>query len=57
MNALHDTAPLMVRMSGSGGTCFAIYGSDNEAEVAAVTIKKNHADWFVVATNSVMEGN
>jgi len=56
MSALRDTDPRLARMSGSGGTCFAIYDSDNEAEAAAATLNHNHPDWFVIATHSVMEG-
>lgn len=57
MNALRGTAPRLVRMSGSGGTCFAIYGSDREAETAAAALKQNNPDWFVVATYSAMKGS
>ncbi|WP_099999836.1 4-(cytidine 5'-diphospho)-2-C-methyl-D-erythritol kinase [Phyllobacterium zundukense] len=57
MKALQNTAPRLVRMSGSGGTCFAIYDSDSEAETAAATLKQSKPDWFVVATHSITEGN
>ena len=57
MNALQNTTPRLVRMSGSGGTCFAIYDSDADAEAAAAKLKQSNPDWFVVATNSVMEGD
>lgn len=56
VGALHQTAARFVRMSGSGGTCFAIYDSDSEAQTAATALKQSKPDWFVVATNSVMEG-
>jgi 4-diphosphocytidyl-2-C-methyl-D-erythritol kinase len=57
MRTLEDTTPRLVRMSGSGGTCFAIYDSDSEAEAAAATLKQGNPDWFVVATHSIMEGS
>ncbi len=57
MNALRNTASRLVRMSGSGGTCFAIYDSAEEAEAAATGLRQRHPDWFVVATHSVMEGS
>lgn len=57
MDALRATDPQLVRMSGSGGTCFAIYGSDCEAEAAAAKLRQLHPDWFVVATHSLTEGS
>ncbi|RCW87963.1 4-(cytidine 5'-diphospho)-2-C-methyl-D-erythritol kinase [Phyllobacterium bourgognense] len=55
MKALRSTDPRLVRMSGSGGTCFAIYGSDHEAEAAAAALKRAQPGWFVVATHNGME--
>ncbi len=52
MTALRNTDPRLVRMSGSGGTCFAIYGSDQEAEAAAAALKRAQPGWFVVATHN-----
>lgn len=52
MTALRNTDPRLVRMSGSGGTCFAIYGSDQEAETAAAALKRAQPGWFVVATHN-----
>ncbi|WP_410010712.1 4-(cytidine 5'-diphospho)-2-C-methyl-D-erythritol kinase [Phyllobacterium zundukense] len=52
MQALRNTDPRLVRMSGSGGTCFAIYGSDQEAEAAAAALKRAQPGWFVVATHN-----
>lgn len=57
MEALHVTVPQLVRMSGSGATCFGIYTSDEAATNAASSLRKNHPTWFVVATHSVKEGN
>lgn len=55
MQALIETNPLLARMSGSGGTCFAIYADDEMAEAAATRLHKTQPDWFVVATST--EGN
>lgn len=55
MTALRNTDPRLVRMSGSGGTCFAIYDSDQEAETAAAALKRAQPGWFVVATHNSME--
>ena len=57
MHALRSTDPRLVRMSGSGATCFAIYSSDREAEAAAAALKLAHPNWFVVATHNSMEGS
>jgi 4-diphosphocytidyl-2-C-methyl-D-erythritol kinase len=36
-----------VRMSGSGGTCFALFASRDEAEGAAVLLESRHPDWWI----------
>ncbi len=38
------------RMSGSGATCFALFDTLAEAEMAAKTLKQTQADWWVTAT-------
>lgn len=44
--ALRDTDPWLVRMSGSGATCFALY-SDNDAQnEAARRIARDHPGWW-----------
>ncbi|MBM3502889.1 MAG: 4-(cytidine 5'-diphospho)-2-C-methyl-D-erythritol kinase [Alphaproteobacteria bacterium] len=40
----------VARMSGSGGTCFALYGSEGEAADAANELKSVHSSWWVRAT-------
>jgi 4-diphosphocytidyl-2-C-methyl-D-erythritol kinase len=40
---------LLARMSGSGATCFAIYGSDSDAKSAGVQIASAHPEWWVHA--------
>ncbi|GLR91777.1 4-(cytidine 5'-diphospho)-2-C-methyl-D-erythritol kinase [Bradyrhizobium iriomotense] len=39
----------LARMSGSGATCFAIFGSPAEAHAAAETIRRDHPGWWVHA--------
>jgi 4-diphosphocytidyl-2-C-methyl-D-erythritol kinase len=47
--ALDTTAGcLLARMSGSGATCFGIYGSESEADTAARKIKAENPGWWVV---------
>lgn len=38
-----------VRMSGSGGTCFALFDDDSAAQAAALTLSTLRPDWWVVA--------
>ncbi|UFZ07353.1 4-(cytidine 5'-diphospho)-2-C-methyl-D-erythritol kinase [Bradyrhizobium ontarionense] len=40
---------LLARMSGSGATCFAIYGSDADAKSAGAQIAAAHPEWWVHA--------
>jgi len=40
----------LVRMSGSGATCFALYGSAADAAVAAARLRDERPDWWVEAT-------
>lgn len=39
----------LARMSGSGATCFAIYGAAAEADAAAGRIRSDHPGWWVHA--------
>jgi 4-diphosphocytidyl-2-C-methyl-D-erythritol kinase len=39
----------LARMSGSGATCFAIFGSDTDAQAAAEQIRHDHPVWWVHA--------
>jgi 4-diphosphocytidyl-2-C-methyl-D-erythritol kinase len=39
----------LVRMSGSGATCFAIFENAAEAQAAADIIRRGHPDWWVHA--------
>ncbi len=50
LEALRCTAGVqLARMSGSGATCFAIYGAANEAHAAAERIRRDHPGWWVHA--------
>ena len=40
----------LARMSGSGATCFGLYGDENSARSAAQTIGAANSDWWVQAT-------
>ena len=39
----------LARMSGSGGTCFGLYATQDAAEVAAQAVQKAYPDWWVVS--------
>ncbi len=40
--------PLLVRMSGSGATCFGLYRSEADRTRAAMTIQREHPDWWTL---------
>jgi 4-diphosphocytidyl-2-C-methyl-D-erythritol kinase len=41
----------LTRMSGSGSTCFALFGSSGEAVAGAARLAAERQDWWVVATH------
>jgi 4-diphosphocytidyl-2-C-methyl-D-erythritol kinase len=50
LEALRDSAGVkLARMSGSGATCFAIYGASTDAHTAAEKIRRDHSRWWVHA--------
>ena len=50
LSALRDArGTKLARMSGSGATCFAIFGSDADARAAADEIRRDHPVWWVHA--------
>jgi 4-diphosphocytidyl-2-C-methyl-D-erythritol kinase len=50
LSALRETDGVrLARMSGSGATCFAIFGSGAEARAAAKLIAEGYPDWWVHA--------
>jgi 4-diphosphocytidyl-2-C-methyl-D-erythritol kinase len=46
---LRASGARLSRMSGSGATCFAIFGSDVDARKAAQAIERDHPQWWVHA--------
>jgi 4-diphosphocytidyl-2-C-methyl-D-erythritol kinase len=52
LEALGETGALLVRMSGSGATCFGIYADAPAAEEAALLLEKKHPDWYVQAVST-----
>jgi 4-diphosphocytidyl-2-C-methyl-D-erythritol kinase len=47
---LHDApGSLLARMSGSGATCFALFGSAGEAAAAAWLVQNKRKDWWTTA--------
>jgi 4-diphosphocytidyl-2-C-methyl-D-erythritol kinase len=40
----------LVRLSGSGPTCFALFAEEAEARAAASRLAASHADWWVAAS-------
>ena len=46
---LNQDGALLVRMSGSGATCFALFASENEADSAASTLAQEHPEWWTAA--------
>ncbi|WEK43064.1 MAG: 4-(cytidine 5'-diphospho)-2-C-methyl-D-erythritol kinase [Candidatus Sphingomonas colombiensis] len=43
----------LVRMSGSGATCFALFDTANAARIAAEAIASQHPDWWLLETSLV----
>ncbi len=56
-DALSDTGASLVRMSGSGATCFAIYANDAERDAAADLLSQRHLNWYVLPCRSVAGGD
>lgn len=40
----------LVRMSGSGATCFALFDSPNARDAAAAAVRLSHPDWWQLAS-------
>lgn len=49
LDALRGTGAFLVRMSGSGATCFALYGSHDVRDKALESIDKDHPEWWTMA--------
>ncbi len=51
LNALHLLPGVrLARMSGSGSTCFALFGSAGEAATAAERLRAARKDWWIACT-------
>lgn len=53
LKALETKDALYCQMSGSGATCFGIFQSMKQADIAARAIQQQHPTWFCVATQSL----
>ncbi|MCW0000476.1 4-(cytidine 5'-diphospho)-2-C-methyl-D-erythritol kinase [Pararhizobium sp. YC-54] len=51
--ALGLTGACLVRMSGSGASCFGLYASARARDEAAAVLSREHPNWYVLACNSV----
>jgi len=51
--SLAESGADLVRMSGSGATCFGLYGSDKAAHTAAAALSRRHPHWFFTATRTL----
>ncbi|MFM6930806.1 MAG: 4-(cytidine 5'-diphospho)-2-C-methyl-D-erythritol kinase [Novosphingobium sp.] len=49
LEALRGTPAWLVRMSGSGATCFALFDSDDAITERAEAIARSHPDWWQVS--------
>ncbi|PRD45973.1 4-(cytidine 5'-diphospho)-2-C-methyl-D-erythritol kinase [Phyllobacterium phragmitis] len=47
-----QTGARFTQMSGSGATCFAVFGDNAAAARAAAFLRARHPQWFVVATET-----
>ena len=56
-DALAATGAELVRMSGSGATCFGLYPDLASAETAARNLEAAYPDWFVIATPTLASGD
>jgi 4-diphosphocytidyl-2-C-methyl-D-erythritol kinase len=51
--ALGLTDACLVRMSGSGASCFGLYASTKARDEAVVILSRQNPNWYVLACNSV----
>jgi 4-diphosphocytidyl-2-C-methyl-D-erythritol kinase len=56
LDALGSAGASFARMSGSGATCFGIFGDADEARAAAARIRADRRGWFVEATRTTGAG-
>ncbi|MFD1745821.1 4-(cytidine 5'-diphospho)-2-C-methyl-D-erythritol kinase [Rhizobium helianthi] len=53
ITALETSGAGLVRMSGSGATCFALYHSQAEVEAALSRLKETHPTWYLAASHTL----
>lgn len=53
LGALSAEGAQLVRMSGSGATCFGIFSDASEAKRAAKTLQISHPNWWVNAAQTI----
>ena len=53
---LEEEGALLVRMSGSGATCFGIFESNTEAERAGAALHRKRPDWYFQVTETLAGG-
>jgi 4-diphosphocytidyl-2-C-methyl-D-erythritol kinase len=54
---LRNHGALLVRMSGSGATCFGIFATIAEAQAAASVLHRKRPDWYFEATETLAGGH
>lgn len=52
LGAIHNCGAQLVRMSGSGATCFGIFKNAQECETARLKIATDQPNWWCVATKT-----
>ena len=57
LDALSSAGASLVRMSGSGATCFGLFADVDSAKAAADRLAHARPDWFVAATTTLAEGD
>ncbi|WP_457582457.1 4-(cytidine 5'-diphospho)-2-C-methyl-D-erythritol kinase [Ensifer canadensis] len=55
-DALTASGAALVRMSGSGATCFGLFDSDESAQRAAHTLSAAHREWYVLGSRTAGRG-
>nr|WP_316652781.1 4-(cytidine 5'-diphospho)-2-C-methyl-D-erythritol kinase [uncultured Gellertiella sp.] len=51
--ALQETGAALVRMSGSGATCFGLHADSAAMQAASADIKARHPGWFISPTRTL----
>lgn len=54
IDCLNNTGASLVRMSGSGATCFGLFDTNQNAQEAAQLIKSQNPNWWCIATTTTV---